>query len=236
MTALPPDEAPGDEPQLARNSKSEQSEMSEKNKLPCLFPALSLHKSNTRLFPEVLMKNHAEYRDNGKEYNKDDGNVEDKLFNATARLKDGTRATAAERAAQSRSTGLQQNKDDGGDGQNNLYNANGWNPLSQNLFLTLLSCMTYQLLNDYNTPVDTRRDVPSRRFPSVPTATPVSPQGCLSFGGSTIMRLLMTRGAKHDEMARMVAFKQITRNVQRVQLQSRVFLPTLLTMEARLLA
>lgn len=50
------------------------------------------------------------------------------------------------------------------------------------------------------------------------------------------VRLLMTRRTKHDEMARMVTIKQVAGNVQRVQLQRRVFLPALLTMETRLLA
>ncbi len=89
-------------------------------------------------FQWILVNDHAKYREGSKQDNKNNGDIKNQFFNTAARLKDRTRACTAERTAQSGTACLQQNKDNRGDGKYDLYHANGWNPLSQDIFLTFV--------------------------------------------------------------------------------------------------
>jgi hypothetical protein len=84
------------------------------------------------------VNHHAKHRDDGEKHNKNYGDVKNEFFNAASRFKDRTRACTSKCTAQARAAGLQQDKDNAGDSQNDLYYANGWNPLSQDIFLTFV--------------------------------------------------------------------------------------------------
>src|SRR5579863_4368696 len=103
-----------------------------------IYPVQGATNGAPTLFQWILVNDHAKYRDDSKKDNKKDGNIKNQFFNTASSFKDRTRARAAERTAQSGAACLQQNEDNRGDGKYNLYHANGWNPLSQDIFLTFV--------------------------------------------------------------------------------------------------
>ncbi len=89
-------------------------------------PVLSSSTSSTQQLQaasqtgEFLFQRHTDDRNGAKEDDEDDGDIEDQALYAAARLKDRS-ACAAEGAAQTGASRLQQDKNDDGYGQNNLH-------------------------------------------------------------------------------------------------------------------
>src|SRR5438105_264205 len=86
----------------------------------------------------MLVKQCTEYRDKGKKDNEGDGEVKNETLDTPARLEYGPCATAAEGTPQACATYLEQDENDDGDAQDELYYTDCWKPLSQNIFLTFV--------------------------------------------------------------------------------------------------
>lgn len=85
---------------------------------------------------EVLAKHRTDYRDQGKEYHKGDGQIKDQTLYATPCLKDGTCTAAPEGTTQSRPPYLEQDEQNHSNTENDLHYAKCWKPLGHDIFLT----------------------------------------------------------------------------------------------------
>lgn len=99
---------------------------SEVSQAHCLYAWL------TSLFPMLLADQGSKQGDCRKKNHENNGNVENQLFNSTAGLKSCAGAGRTEGAAQTSAAHLEKNKENNGDAQDNLNDANRRKPLLQN--------------------------------------------------------------------------------------------------------